>query len=1216
MVWRPSVCAVSGVGGVASSLTPKVQGGGDVRGQASTNLTILALLKRCSVSVVCGFATFLAMMSGPSRLSAQASGSISGHVTDATGAVIPGAAITLTNGATGAVRNTVSTTSGDFTFAAVAPGSYLVKASHKDFKTATSQNIEVQVSQALRQDFTLQVGEVTQTVTVQSSGALLQVENASLGQVVQAHTIAQLPINGENYLSLVALSSNASTYSPPVGVANGRLGGSRAAEAISVGGQRIVDDYYTLDGINNTDVDFNTFVVQPSIDAIAEMKVQTGVYSAEYGHNASQINVISKSGTNQYHGALFEFFRNNYADALGYNFTLTPIKVLPFKYNDYGFVLDGPITIPHVIDGHNKLFFMANKEWYSQISYGVSSATFPSQDVLNGDFSQYRQSATQTSITPIYDPATGNPDGTGRSQFKCNGVLNVICPDRIDKTSANIEKLLYHAATVPGAFIQNYPYGTKATSDHDGFILRADYDQSAKLQWAFRFSDGTETNDATGLVSPGGTSGSLISTNFTQYMGSSTWIVTPTLVNVASIGYTYFGNSLGALEAGKTNVAAELGIPNLTAGPAGLPSNWGIPAIGGFGTDPYNGVGDSSDGPYVTNDHSWSINDNLSWVKGKHSFSLGFEYDPQTFGEAGNTFPRGAFSFQANATAEVSSPGVVVAKTGSGFADFLLGDIYESTYAVQEALANYVRNVKSAYFNDTYKVTPTLTLQLGVRYELTPPWHDTLGTEFIVNMNDSPLYATSGTQQPYSAQPYFLREGNCSDPYQGIHVRWVTPPPAGQIASTSNTSPVDPAPACANGQYPNTFMKTDYTNWAPRLGISYSPSPSWVFRVGYGMYYNQEVGNIRFDVARNLAGRLQTFADNGTLGVPTIKWSNAIGTGGTALISKPYSFTYDYNHRTTNTQVYLVDIQKQLGKSLSLETGYLGTLSHHLYGMRDRNWAIPPGYIGNGAITSIASRTPYPNFGTIQDIYDFGYGNYNSFAFKVTKRYSNGLGIIGSYTYSKSLDDTSSVRNAGSQLFPQNELCIPCEYAPSDFDVRHRVVASVNYDLPIGAGKLWAPPKMLDLMLGGWQLATIATFQTGRPYNVGLTTNNSDTDLSPYDRPNRVAGEPLSPAHRTINQWFNTAAFAVPQFGYLGDTSRDMLTGPGIENYDMALHKSFKMPYNEGHQLQIRFETFNTLNHVNLGLPSTRIQTPSQYGRITSQQGNARQLQLAAKYVF
>jgi len=1210
-MFRSGVSPVLRVGRAGSPLTLRFHLGKAPR-NAGTNPTVFRLMEKCSVSVLCGFVLLLCIIWAPSRLFAQASGSISGHIADPTGAVVPNTIISLTNTATGAVRRTVSTMSGDYVFPAVSPGSYLLEATHSNFKKSTSQSLQVQVSQALRQDFTLQVGEVSQTVTVVSSGALLQVESAALGQVVEQKTITQVPLNGRNYLSLVQLSSNVSTYSPPVAVANGRLGGSRAAESISVGGQRIVDDYYTLDGINNTDVDFNTFVVQPSIDAISEMKVQTGVYSAEYGHNASQINVISKTGTNKYHGSLFEFVRNNYADALGYNFNPTPIRVLPYKYNDYGFELDGPVTIPKIFKGKDRLFFMVNDEWFSQISYGQSAATFPSQATLNGDFSQYRQTAAQTSATPIYDPATGKSDGTGRSQFVCNGVLNVICPNRIDPTSARILQLFYHSATVPGAFTQNYPYRTTSTSKHDGLTVRADFDQSVKLQWAFRFSNGGETNDSTGLVSPGGTAGSAIAANFSQYMGSNTWIISPTLLNVASIGYTHFGNSLGALSAGKINEVAEVQIPNLSAG---SPFQWGIPAFS-FGTDPWSGIGDSSDGPYITNDHDWSFKDNLSWVKGKHSIDVGFEYDQQTFGETGNTYSRGGFAFQANATARVSAPGVVASGTGSGLADFLLGDLYSSTYAVQNADSNYTRNVEAAYFNDSYKLTPKLTLLAGLRYELTPPWYDTLGTEFIVNMNNSPFYATSGTQQPLSAQPFFVREGTCSDPYQGIPVRWVTPPPTGQIANTANTSPVVPAPTCANGKFSNKMMETDYTNWAPRLGLSYSPKASWVFRFGYGMYYNQEFGNARFDIARNLAGRIQTFAGDGTLGLPTLNWGNALGTGGTALITKPYAFTYQYDHRTTNSQVYLVNIQKQIGSNLSLETGYLGTMSRHLYGMRDRNWAIPFGYIGNGAVTSIASRTPYPNFGTIQDIHDLGFGNYNSFAFKMTKRYSNGLSVIGSYTFSKSLDDTSSIRNAGSQLFPQNELCIECEYGPSDFDVRHRVVASVNYDIPIGAGKLWAPSKAIDFILGGWEFDTIATFQTGRPFSMNLTTNNSNTDLSPYDRPNRIAGVPLYPAKRTINQWFNPAAYAVPAFGFLGNESRNMFYGPGIENFDSGLHKAFQMPYNEHHQLQIRFETFNTLNHVNLGLPATAIQTPSTFGRITSQQGNARQLQLAAKYVF
>jgi hypothetical protein len=312
-----------------------------------------------------------------SAVLAQTSGEISGHVTDTTGAVIAKVAITLTNAATDATRSTFTTSAGDYTFPDVQPGNYKLQATHPDFKTDTAQ-LELQVQQSLRQDFTLQVGQVTQSVTVEASAALLQADNPTLGTVVPTQTVSQMPLNSRNYLSLVAVSANTNTLSPQQGQAVSREGGQRSEETISVGGQRIMYDHYTIDGINNTDVDFNSFVVQPTVDAIQEMKVQTGVYPAEYGYNATQVNVVTKSGGNAYHGTAFYFLRNNYADALGYNYTTTPFPPkLPFKYNDYGFVLSGPLSIPHLFDAKNKLFFMVNKEWFSQIQDQVGYATLP-----------------------------------------------------------------------------------------------------------------------------------------------------------------------------------------------------------------------------------------------------------------------------------------------------------------------------------------------------------------------------------------------------------------------------------------------------------------------------------------------------------------------------------------------------------------------------------------------------------------------------------------------------------------------------------------------------------------------------------------------------------------------------------------------------------------------------------------------------------------------
>lgn len=242
-------------------------------------------------------------ISSAASLSAQTSGRISGHVADPTGAVIPNVNITLKNVTTGAVRTTVTTGAGDYAFVDVPPGIYDIQATHSGFKIAASNALSLQVQQSLRQDFQLELGQVTQSVTVEATGALLQVADSTLGTVVENEAATQLPLNGRNYLGLVGLSSNVNTLSPMAGQAGSRLGGSRASESISAGGQRIMFDYYTLDGVNNTDVDFNTFVVQPSIDAVQEFKVQTGIYLAEFGHEATQINVVTKSGTNHYHGA-------------------------------------------------------------------------------------------------------------------------------------------------------------------------------------------------------------------------------------------------------------------------------------------------------------------------------------------------------------------------------------------------------------------------------------------------------------------------------------------------------------------------------------------------------------------------------------------------------------------------------------------------------------------------------------------------------------------------------------------------------------------------------------------------------------------------------------------------------------------------------------------------------------------------------------------------
>jgi len=558
--------------------------------------------------------------------------------------------------------------------------------------------------------------------------------------------------------------------------------------------------------------------------------------------------------------------------------------------------------------------------------------------------------------------------------------------------------------------------------------------------------------------------------------------------------------------------------------------------------------------------------------------------------------------------------GAVTLSGGDSLADFLLGDLSQATVAVAVANANYVRNVEAFYADDTYKVMPKLTISAGLRYELTPPWNDTFGNDFVAYVPNMPKQGDTSTTYAQSQWPFYVRQGNCSaaDVYQGIAVRW--------------TTALGPAPQCSNGLLPNgPLLDTKYFNLAPRFGISYSPTSSMVIRAGYGIFYEQDIGNSYFDMARNIAGRVtkvNTDTTTGIYGNSNLTWANASpGGGGGAISNLGPSTAYDVapSHKTSYTQQFLLNIQQQVGQDWSFEVGYQGALSRHLYGFKNANQATPYGYIGTGTSSSVASRTPFANMGGIQDAHDMGTGNYNAFSVKATRRFNKGLDAMASYTWGKSLDDTSGIRNQGNDnLYPQNSDCIPCEYGRSAFDVKNRIVGSALYELPIGTGKLLpVNNKALDAVIGGWQIGGIFTHQTGAVGTPLLGIDNASiaSPFGNFDRPNPTGQSPyLSGSARTLNDWVNKAAYATATAGTFGSLQRGSFTGPGFTNLDASLHKAFNMPYNEKHQLAIRFEAFNSLNHPNWNNPNLSLSS-STFGRITTT-APLRQLQLAAKYQF
>jgi hypothetical protein len=1109
-------------------------------------------------------------------LFAQTFGVVTGHISDPTGAAVPSATIFLTNVATNAVRTAVSTDSGDYTFPAVAPGVYNIRVERAAFKTASSSNVQVQVQQTLRLDFTLQVGQLTESIEVAASAEMLQSQSVSLGTVIENKGILELPLNGRNYLSLVALSPNVNTLSPVSGQAVGRQGGDRANQSISTGGNRIMFNYFTLDGVTNTDPNFSTYVVLPSVDAIQEFKVQTGIYPAEFGHQSTNVNVLTKSGGNAYHGSLFEFIRNDVFDAKPYSFTATHVPKSPFKWNDYGFELDGPVRIPKLFNGHDRLFFMANYEKKVQRQHSQATYSVPTAAMFTGDFSAL--------TTPIYDPNTG---GGGSVKTPFNN--NIIPPNRIDPISKKFLNY-YVPSNLPG-LANNYTQVNSMPNNRDAFTLRMDLVESARSQWTGRYSWGDENQANTGIS----ITGNKILTNYEQYLGTNTRTLSPSVVNEARFGYSRLSNSLGTYSAYEVDTVSALGIPGLQPGKS---VTWGVPMASFIGIG-FTAIGDVQDGPYFIDNNTLQLVDNVSWSRGKHSFRAGFEYSRQNYNQVGNQFSRGQFEFGANTTMSSSRTG------GYAFAEFLLGHMYRSTVAVAIAEAKYQRNTYHAFVDDTYKVTPKLTLTMGLRYELTPPWLNTLNNQFSVYVP----HIQQASNVAAAETPYQVRMGHCTDPYAGpppLSIRWTTV-----------------KAVCSNGLLPDQLMKTSYRNFAPRFGIAYSPDSKTVIRTGLGMFYNQDIGNAYFDLARNIAGRVTIETEVGT---PSLLYSNAVpgGAGAIANVPSPYAYSMSVDHSTTYAIQYLLNIQRQLAPDWAVESGYLGGLSRHLQGFQDANQGVP------GTVGTATSRRPYPGFSNIQLVQDGGTGSYNSFGTKVTRRFSQGSSVIGSYTWAKSIDTTSGIRVQGfDTLYPQNSYCLRCERGPSAFDTQHRFVTAVLYDLPVGKGKTAnITNPVLDLIAGGWNFGGILTLQSGMPGNLSIGgVDNASTGSGGYDRPNGTGVSPYL-ANPTPSRYFSLDAFVMAPAGQFGNVGRNAVRGPGIIGFDAEVHKSFKMPYKEGHALQFRFEAFNILNHPNWQMPTLNIlsgatvagktdrDTRQGFGVVTATSTPMRQIQLGLKYSF
>jgi hypothetical protein len=1093
----------------------------------------------------------LALLPGSAiPVSAQtATGQITGTVRDASGGVISQAKVTVANDRTGFTRQGTTNESGAYTFALLPVGTYSVTAEAAGFQPAKRADINLNVDQVARIDLDLTVGSTKETVTVEASTLAVETETSTVGQVVNERQVTQLPLNGRNFLQLLFLGAGAVTT-------NGEQGSMRqgAGDAISINGSRPTSNNYLLDGMVNTDTSLNTPAVVLSVDAIQEFKEQTATYSAEYGFSANQINIISKGGTNDLHGALFEFDRNNYFDARNF----FSENIAPLRQNQFGFVANGPVYIPKLYNGKNKTFWMANYEG-TRIRQGIDSFyNVPTQSQLAGQFS-----------TPITDPTTGAPFPN-----------NVVPQDRYSRLAKLGIQRFFPAPNIdlPQG---NYRLTTSLPNDIDQQTYRIDQNLG-RLGTIF----GRGTTSSFSINTLGNPNANvLIGQNFfvqdtTNWAISHTITFGPTIVNQFRFGYLEATANQGGYPADPADISA-LGLTGVFTNLS--PPQRVYPSINMTGG--YTGVGGAINAYTTSNQPMWDFADSMTWVRGNHTLGFGIEYRRWKLNrDLADNF-LGNFNFNGFAT-------------GNSVADMLLG--YYSGAAVFQpggfGVGDQAGNPRSfnleylaPYVQDDWKVSPRLTLNLGVRWD----WRN---VPYESHNRMGWLDVTNPAGGLCMADQSLIQAGIIGD---GSYYRY-----------------------CGR-KTPTDSQKTPF---APRVGFAWRPlgGDRTVIRGGYGIFWDSAEGR-EVDGSADLYPYVSRGNYLQTLGQATpIQTTDTLFppiVQGPAVPEDNTFIAVIISERPRNpyVQQWSLSVERQLASNTTLSVNYIGNKGTHLLMRRQINQAYPPADPANPA--PVEDRRPYQNFVTYIDSDWSGNSTYNSANVKLEHR-SRSLYLTGVYTWAQAIDTKSAAAGIGStgsgyQGFMDNHHANR-DRGLADFNVDHRVVGSFVYDLPFGRGKkfLSNTPKVVDVALGNWQLNGIATFQRGFPYSIVADDLGNVLDTNGAQRASVVGTPYPSGFHQSIAQWFNTAAFYQPAAGVFGNTGRNILRAPGINTWDLSLFKNF--PFTERVNLQLRLESFNAFNHtqwVAFGDTPVNSVTSPQFGQITSAKP-ARINQLGAKFTW
>ncbi|HEX5082241.1 MAG TPA: TonB-dependent receptor [Blastocatellia bacterium] len=1071
---------------------------------------------------------------------------IIGTVKDSSGGVLPDVTMVAENQASGFRLERVTDGSGKFLFPALPAGEYNISASHAGFKRYSQNGLVLQIGQVLRLELTLQSGDITEEINITASEASLQTTSAEVSDVIEHQRIVELPLNGRQFLQLALLSEG--VIKPPGGTRGAAM--QQAGDLVNVAGQRSGHNIYMLDGVKITDEYFNNMAVSPSVDAIREFKIQKSMYAAEFGGKASAlIQVATKSGTNEYHGSLFEFLRNDAFDAKNF-FDDPRAPIPPFRQNQFGGSLGGPFTIPKVYEGKNRSFFFVNYEGQRIRKSVTKTFSVPSAAVRAGDFS---------GLPPIYDPATTAADGT-RSAFADNRIP----ADRVDPIAmAFMSKI--PLPNRPGN-VQNLITALKEITDVNQFNLRLDHQLTDRDRLFGRL-----TAYRARALQPYGSSqldeslvpgfGRELTTRTYNVALSHTHTFTNNVLNEFRFGWLGVSGGQASLNQG-VDFASSAGLQGVTEDPRDV----GYPQVtfGGL----YGAMGDPVN-IITRNDQSYEFFDNVLIQHGAHKIKFGGYFFYLKFRPSNPEAARGVLAFTNRWTS--SQAGLT---DGNAFADFLLGAPSSAQVGIGRGDEDARTNWLHFYGQDDWEVTPSLTANVGLRYEINQQ----------MRAVDNRLSAIDLTAP--GGRFVIASDGD------------------GRINPAANALlPLIPIShvTSAEAGWDRGLLQPSYNRIAPRLGAAWKApwKHDTVVRAGFGIYLNQWAYGVQQALARNLpfflVKNVNVAADalSPTATTANILNANAIGSiGGNNM---------DHDYRIEYNEAWSLSIQHLLTQSTMIEAVFLGSRTVGADNSTVRNVPLP----GPGPIDA---RRPIPSLSNFNSIRWDGWSTYNALTLKLERRLAGGLAVNGNYTWSKSIDDASDPGGTAFESnLPQNVYDLPSEKALSSFDHRHRFVASFVYELPLGRGISGWKQKALT----GWQTSGIISWYTGAPFTVNLGVDRANVGAGPAQRPNVLRNPNLS-GGRSPELWFDTAAFILPAAFTFGNAGRNIVYAPGYSDVDFSLQKETGLT--ERARLKFRVEAFNLFNHPNFDAPNRTAFTPN-FGRIFSADA-PRQLQFCLKIEF